>query len=248
MGALVSLESSEYKGSKEVISDGRISRTSRAIISSKALAEFEEGIDFLEIKPLDNFTRALAEEVLPKTPEVLLGINEFPALINVQQHFQQISLLEERNSAVILPSPHSASHRPTNLAVAALRRNYRDGSSSSLSSVRSGLGGSVSIVEYLAKSEKIGSGGSQLSVRRRIKVSPDSFQKKRDLFENSIKEITLPEQNVLYPLPIERHSDNKETKKRKEIISKFRMGKFNSTSTLFIDSSIVNSDVTEYLK
>ncbi len=140
--------------------------------------------------------------------------------------------------------------------MAAFRKRPNRGSNSSLSgrdgrgsNGGSGLGSSISLDDFYSGNRPERSGSTQ-SLRKAGIDSPGTIQRKQNQFEQRLADLIteMEEASIMDPLPIEKLGDNKEARKRKEILKEYRMKRFNSTSTLFIDSCLINSDILEFLK
>ena len=154
---------------------------------------------------------------------------------------------------------HKDCTKPINAAISALQKRKTKGSTNLLSSKfgLTGSGSSLSVNHYFDSN----SNSSKSSLKELIpnRKSPKTIQQKSLktikqkllLFDQNIQELHISHQSSIFQLeslPLEKLSDSGEIEKRKAIISKYRMKKFNSTSTLFIDSCLVNSELDENLK
>lgn len=171
------------------------------------------------------------------------------------------------NNNFIIPTPETAAvlkHmegiKPINEAIRAFQKRRTKGSAISLSgkdggrSSISGFGSNLSLNDFYGSNSNLREKSSSKSSLkkdsiRKYQPSPRTVQQKLLLLDHRIIELQQesPHQ-ALDSLPLERLGDNEEIKKRRAVISKFRMKKFNSTSTLFLDSCLVNSNLEEYLK
>jgi hypothetical protein len=150
---------------------------------------------------------------------------------------------------------HGASTKPMNAAMVAMsKRKGQRGSNSSLGSRKgsSGLGSNISLTDFFATDgNKKGSHGS-IKVES-AKGSPQHRDTEKILRKEEIlkAEVQLPkkQQHIsLEQLDVVEKSSVGENEKRKRKIAEFRMKRFNSTSTLFVDTCLVNSNIVEYLK
>lgn len=136
--------------------------------------------------------------------------------------------------------------KPMNAAMAAFRKKEGKSYVHKEASHASSLGSTSSLDD-----KPPGSVSSRKSFKKKPIQSPETVKRKKSMFEQRLMEISHSSgdaQPHLESLPIERLGDLKDFKKRKNIIQKYRMRKFNSTSTIFLESTIVNSDAEEYLK
>jgi cell division protein FtsB len=150
---------------------------------------------------------------------------------------------------------HGSSTKPMNAAMAAMsKRKGQRASNSSLGSRKgsSGLGSNISLTDFFASEGN--KKGSQSSIRvESTKTSPqhrdtEKLHRKEEILK---AEVHLPrkQQHVsLEQLDVVEKSSVGENEKRKRKIAEFRMKRFNSTSTLFVDTCLVNSNIVEYLK
>jgi hypothetical protein len=151
---------------------------------------------------------------------------------------------------------HDSSTKPLNAALAAMHKRKANprGSNSSLGSRKgsAGLGGSNMSLHEFFGNEKKGSQPSSTHAKSSVSSSPRHCDTEKILRKEEVlkAEIQLPKKNPhvsIEQLDIEKTTVG-EREKRKKTIAEYRMKKFNSTSTLFVDTSIVNSDIVEYLK
>lgn len=184
--------------------------------------------------------------------------------------FEKVRQMQNMNAPDIAPEKHDQktieidqnalkqhveSIKPINAAIIAFqkRRNHR-GSNSSLGSNKSVTNvGRISINDYYGASGNLKrTSNNKSSMKPRPEIpSPHFIQQKLQKLEQNIARIALdskPKSYILESLPFDKQSDINEVKKRKMILSKYRMKKFSSTSTLFIDSCIAQSNMEDLLK
>ncbi|KAJ3273052.1 hypothetical protein HDV01_004829 [Terramyces sp. JEL0728] len=77
---------------------------------------------------------------------------------------------------------------------------------------------------------------------------------KKSTVELTNEQIPRFPSTTIYPedmnksIPYDKKGNHEELKKRVDTVKKYRLKKFNSTSTLFVDSVIINADLTESIK
>jgi hypothetical protein len=140
--------------------------------------------------------------------------------------------------------------KPLNAAMLALQKRRNKGSTSSISSHDRRSSGGSSFCSNTSMDNFFGPNASSLRKSGSFHSSPHNMSKKAAQFEEKVQKLkhSIKTNLILNSLPMEKQKDKFEIKKRKELISQYRMKKFNSTGTLFADSCIVNSDVDEFLK
>ncbi|KAJ3305974.1 hypothetical protein HDV03_000816 [Kappamyces sp. JEL0829] len=144
---------------------------------------------------------------------------------------------------------------PMNAAMAAFQKRRLKGSTSSIGSQdgrnSNGFGSNLSLDDFYGP-KSLEKTSSRASLRKSgyNHPSPKTISRKTSQFEQLLADLNTSRAptTTIEPLPIEKQGDNLEIRKRKESLIHHRMKKFNSTSTLFIDSTIVNSDIEEFLK
>lgn len=167
---------------------------------------------------------------------------------------------ESEASAAVLK--HMEAIKPINAAIRAFQKRRTKGSTSSLSSKdgrgsQSGFGSNLSLNDFYNSASNLKErSNSKDSLKKnstkKYQPSPRSMKQKILLLDHTIEELRQNSQQQqllqIESIPLEKLGDNAETKRRREVIAKYRMKKFNSTSTLFVDSCLVNSEIEEYLK
>ena len=162
-------------------------------------------------------------------------------------------------SAAVLK--HMEAIKPINAAIRAFQKRRTKGSTSSLSSKdgrgsQSGFGSNLSLNDFYNSASNLKErSNSKDSLKKssikKYQPSPRSMQQKILLLDHTIEELRQNSQQQILQIesiPLEKLGDNAEIKRRREVIAKYRLKKFNSTSTLFVDSCLVNSEIEEYLK
>jgi hypothetical protein len=256
MGASLSLESPPV--SREVSKEGFLDDSaypSVTILNTKPLNEgflFYNAETQLDQSPIMNNVRTPKNkpDLKMETLSAILGASRLEApfrLTDMTSYFSGMQIGESRSPSVkhlIMDDK-----KPMNAAMAAFRKKE----SKSIVTKESIHGGSShastsSLEDIFGKPP--GSVSSRKSFKKKPTQSPET-KRRQSVFEQRLVEITHSTDDVqphLESLPIERLGDLKDFKKRKGIIQKYRMKKFNSTSTIFLESTIMNSDVDEYLK
>ena len=156
---------------------------------------------------------------------------------------------------------HMEGIKPINVAIRAFQKRKTKRSTGSLSSKdarlsQTGFDSKLSLNDFYAShSNTKGKSSSKSSLKKEpiltYQISPRTIEQKLLQLDHTIQELRisqLPSLFQLESLPLEKLSDKTEIKKRAAVIAKYRMKKFNSTSTLFIDSCLVNSEIEEHLK
>lgn len=186
-------------------------------------------------------------------------LKEFPRTaseLSGEKNVGQIPILTE----AVANLKHTEAIIPINASMKAFQKRRTKGSTSSLSSKdgkgsQSGFGSNLSLDDFYGSNSNIrerSTSTNSLNNDSARKQSSLTMQEKLLLLDHNIHDLqqNLKKQQIsqVESIPLEKLGDNAEIKRRREIIACYRLKKFNSTSTLFVDSCLVNSEVEEYLK
>jgi hypothetical protein len=172
-------------------------------------------------------------------------------------HLQIVNEISKKNESN--PSSTKTAPMPLNAAQLALSkrrgRTNSSGSRVSISSQQNSRGSSFKSLDSVFSHEKATNivqmdspGISVIYTDAPITVNSTVTRRKHEIDQEDLKfPWKCPQQNLTL-LDVDEQNDQNLTKCRKQKLSKYRMKKFNSTSTLFVDSVFLNLDFLEYLK
>lgn len=172
-------------------------------------------------------------------------------------HLQIVNDISKKNESN--PSSTKTAPMPLNAAQLALSkrrgRTSSSGSRGSIISQQNSRGSSFKSLDSVFSHEKatnivqMDSPGMSINYTDApITVNSTVTRRKHEIDQEELKfPWKCPQQNLTL-LDVDEQNDQNLTKCRKQKLSKYRMKKFNSTSTLYVDSVFLNLDFLEYLK